>query len=212
MLTGEGLSPSSATASSALGALDPHELDRLPRRKPRLPKVEAWVGEPDSPRVVIESRRCWLAWECMGWVVGTCCFEKRSVKGRVEAREARLERELESGTVIGEDARSLDMTSWKRRNCVNGTRGKRKWVLVRTSRPSHKMRFKWRLQTFVCGDLQKKKQQWGNGMEGEGWKWMNCRRRKRMRGGDFREGEEEFGVVPHRERASFKLSLAQYLG
>ena len=33
-------SASSATASSAVGGLDPHELDRLPRRKARLPKVE----------------------------------------------------------------------------------------------------------------------------------------------------------------------------
>jgi hypothetical protein len=54
---GEDPSVSSATASSLFGT-DPNELDRLPRRKARLPKVEVWVGEPDSPRVVIDSRRC----------------------------------------------------------------------------------------------------------------------------------------------------------
>lgn len=54
---GDVPSVSSVTASSELGAFDPHELDRLPWRKARLPKADVWVGEPDSPRVVMDSRR-----------------------------------------------------------------------------------------------------------------------------------------------------------
>lgn len=101
-------SASSATASSF--GMEPHELDMLPRRKPRLPKVEVWVGEPDRPRVVMDSRRCWLYWGLLPlpvcWVL---CLEKRSLNGRLEANERRRVRFSEAGTEIGEVARSSDM-------------------------------------------------------------------------------------------------------
>ena len=106
---GEVLSASSATASSLFG-MDPHELDRLPRRKARLPKVEVWVGEPDRPRVVMDSRRCWLGWVLLPlpvcWVL---CLEKRSLNGRLEANERRRGRFSEAGTEMGEVERSSDM-------------------------------------------------------------------------------------------------------
>lgn len=55
-----GEEPSASSVStSSFGALEPHELDRLPRRKPRPPSDEVWVGEPDNPSVVIDSRRWW---------------------------------------------------------------------------------------------------------------------------------------------------------
>lgn len=104
---GEVPSASSATASSLFG-IDPHELDRLPRRKARLPKAEVCVGEPDRPRVVMDSRRCWLGWVLLP-VFGGLCLEKRSLKGRLEAKELRRGRFSEAGTEMGEVERSSDM-------------------------------------------------------------------------------------------------------
>lgn len=61
------------------------------------------MGEPDSPRVVMDNRR-WLAWGLVGWVVeGLLCLVKRSA---IDPRRGRLS---DSGTVIGEVERSLDM-------------------------------------------------------------------------------------------------------
>jgi hypothetical protein len=58
---GGEFSRSSATASSVLpGLLDPTELEMLLCRKLRLPNGRGWVGEPERPRVVMESRRLWF--------------------------------------------------------------------------------------------------------------------------------------------------------
>lgn len=54
---GEELSFSSVTASSVFPVFDPKEPDRLPRRKGRDPNGEGCVGEPESPRVVMDSLR-----------------------------------------------------------------------------------------------------------------------------------------------------------
>lgn len=110
---GDALSASSPIASSALGALDPMELDRLPGRKARFPKAEVWVGEPDRPRVEIDSRRWWLVWalDPVAWGPlaggGLFCFAKRSVK--VAPKEPRRWRDWELGTEMGEVERSSDM-------------------------------------------------------------------------------------------------------
>lgn len=56
---GRPFSLSSMTASSGLAGLDPMELDTLPCRKFLPPNGEVWVGEPESPSVVMDSRRPW---------------------------------------------------------------------------------------------------------------------------------------------------------
>jgi hypothetical protein len=58
---GGEFSRSSATASSVLpGLLDPTELEMLLWRKLRLPNGRGWVGEPERPSVVMDSRRLWF--------------------------------------------------------------------------------------------------------------------------------------------------------
>lgn len=69
------------------------------------------MGEPDRPRVVMDSRRCWLAWVLLPvcWPEGLLlCLEKRSVNGR-PAKEPRRGRFSDAGTEMGEVERSLDM-------------------------------------------------------------------------------------------------------
>lgn len=61
VLLGGVFSFSSITASSKLVELDPIELDKLPRRMPGLPNGEVCEGEPERPRVVMDTRRRWFA-------------------------------------------------------------------------------------------------------------------------------------------------------
>lgn len=72
------------------------------------------MGEPDSPRVVMESRRCGMACALLavGWLdVVVDGLEKRSEKGR-PAREPRRGRVSDEGTEMGEVERSSDMVEW----------------------------------------------------------------------------------------------------
>jgi hypothetical protein len=72
---GGPFSLSSITASSRLAELDPIEEDTLPCRKFLPPNGEVWVGEPESPSVVMDSLRpccdCALATALVIEPVGT---------------------------------------------------------------------------------------------------------------------------------------------
>ena len=95
-----GCSGSSVIESSDIAGLDPTELERLPFLRCLPPKGEVCVGDPDSPRVVIDGLRGWLDWP-------GCLPE---LPNESEARDARRWwMEEEEGTEIGEVARSFDM-------------------------------------------------------------------------------------------------------